>query len=159
MVKDNGVIPRHSPKLGTSQGDANTDDVLLLRWRWWDNFEWGQVTLQHLAKPVVLLLKYVHFHPQDSILIAKLISDTKSVFVTSQILKLRKTQFYQTQNSEPTKNFLKCFTDDCVLLPIAVLILCGLDCDVDHVVLVACEVNSSAVPNTKIKPTGHKFGM
>ena len=37
--------------------------------------------------------------------------------------------------------------------------LCGLDCDVDHVVFVACEVNSSAVPNTKIKPTGHKFGM
>jgi hypothetical protein len=28
------VIPRHSPKLGTSQGDANTDDELLLWW-WW----------------------------------------------------------------------------------------------------------------------------
>ena len=26
------VIPRHSPKLGTNQGDANTDDELLLRW-------------------------------------------------------------------------------------------------------------------------------
>src|SRR4051812_43496573 len=28
------VIPRHSPKLGTSQGDAKPDDELLLRW-WW----------------------------------------------------------------------------------------------------------------------------
>jgi hypothetical protein len=33
-VKDNDVIPRHSPKLGTSQGDANTNDELLLWW-WW----------------------------------------------------------------------------------------------------------------------------
>jgi hypothetical protein len=33
-VKGNDVIPRHSPKLGTSQGDANTNDELLLRW-WW----------------------------------------------------------------------------------------------------------------------------
>ena len=28
------VIPWHSPKLGTSQGDAKPDDELLLRW-WW----------------------------------------------------------------------------------------------------------------------------
>ena len=28
------VIPRHSPKLGTSQGDAKPDDELLLWW-WW----------------------------------------------------------------------------------------------------------------------------
>jgi hypothetical protein len=33
-VKGNDVIPRHSPKLGTSQGDANTNAELLLR-RWW----------------------------------------------------------------------------------------------------------------------------
>jgi hypothetical protein len=31
-VKDSDdVIPRYSPKLGTNQGDANTDDELLLR--------------------------------------------------------------------------------------------------------------------------------
>ena len=28
------MIPRHSPKLGTNQGDAKPDDELLLRW-WW----------------------------------------------------------------------------------------------------------------------------
>jgi hypothetical protein len=33
-VKGNDVIPRHSPKLGTSQGDTNTNDELLLQW-WW----------------------------------------------------------------------------------------------------------------------------
>jgi hypothetical protein len=36
-VKDNDVIPRHSPKLGTNQGDANTNDELLLR-QWWRVF-------------------------------------------------------------------------------------------------------------------------
>jgi hypothetical protein len=30
MGKDNDVIPWHSPKLGTSQGDAYTNDELLL---------------------------------------------------------------------------------------------------------------------------------
>ena len=29
------MIPRHSPKLGTSQGDAYTDDELLLGWWRW----------------------------------------------------------------------------------------------------------------------------
>jgi hypothetical protein len=29
------VIPRHSPKLGTTQGDAYTDDELLLGWWRW----------------------------------------------------------------------------------------------------------------------------
>jgi hypothetical protein len=33
-VKGNDVIPRHSPKLVTNQGDANTNDELLFR-RWW----------------------------------------------------------------------------------------------------------------------------
>jgi hypothetical protein len=28
------VILRHCPKLGTSQGDAYTEDELLLWWRW-----------------------------------------------------------------------------------------------------------------------------
>ncbi len=29
-----GILSRHSPKLGTNQGDAKPDDELLLRW-WW----------------------------------------------------------------------------------------------------------------------------
>src|SRR5215216_121692 len=32
------VIQRHSPKLGTSQGDAKPDDELLLRW-WWRSLD------------------------------------------------------------------------------------------------------------------------
>jgi hypothetical protein len=69
------VIPWHSPKLGTSQGDANTNDELLLRW-WWYH-DWGEKNLKHHAKPVVLLLKYLHLPLQNSIFIAKLIGDPK----------------------------------------------------------------------------------
>jgi hypothetical protein len=76
-VKGNDVIPRNSPKLGTSQGDANTNDELLLWW-WWYNHDWGEEDLQHPAKPAVLLLEYLHLPLQNSIFIAKLISDPKS---------------------------------------------------------------------------------
>jgi hypothetical protein len=75
-VKGNDVIPRHSPKLGTSQGDANTNDGLLLRW-WWCNHDWGEEDLQHPVKPAVLLLKYIHLPLQKSIFIAQLIGDPK----------------------------------------------------------------------------------
>jgi hypothetical protein len=74
-VKGNDVIPRHSPKLGTSQGDANTNDELLLRWSWYH--DWGKKNLKHPAKPAVLLLKYLHLPLQNSIFIAKLIGDLK----------------------------------------------------------------------------------
>ena len=37
--------------------------------------------------------------------------------------------------------------------------LCGLDCDVDLVVFVACEDNSSAMPSTKVKHTDHNGGV
>jgi hypothetical protein len=82
MVKGNDVIPRHSPKLGTSQGDANTNDELLLRW-WWCDHDWDEKILQHPAKPVVFLLKYLHLHPQNSIFIAKLIGDPKGFLCCS----------------------------------------------------------------------------
>ena len=74
-------------------------------------------------------------------------------------LETKKNLVSQEPNFRTNKNFLKCFTDDCVLLPIAVLTLCDLGCDADLILFVSCENNSSAVLNTKIKPTGHKFGM
>jgi hypothetical protein len=78
-VKDNDVIPRYSPKLGTNQGDAYTNDELL-RWRWWRDHNWGKEKLQHTAKPEVLLLKYLHLPLQNPVLGAKLISDQKTFF-------------------------------------------------------------------------------
>ena len=33
------MIPRHSPKLGTNQGDAKPDDELLLWWWWYPLYE------------------------------------------------------------------------------------------------------------------------
>ena len=33
------MIPRHSLKLGTNQGDAKPDDELLLRWWWYPRYE------------------------------------------------------------------------------------------------------------------------
>jgi hypothetical protein len=78
-VKDNYVIPRHSPKLGTNQGGANTNDELLLR-RWWRDHNWGKEKLQHPTKPEVLLLKYLHLPLQNPVLGTKLITDQKTFF-------------------------------------------------------------------------------
>ena len=77
-VKDsNDVIPRHSPKLGTNQGDANTYDELLLRWWWRYDLDWSKKPFQHSAESDILFLEYFHLPPQGSVLITELICNSK----------------------------------------------------------------------------------